>query len=87
MGGIFRKHVGPNRFGLVDGITKGRAIASPNITEIKAQAIDVVSQGSVVSIAPACDPKTGLFPVEILINNTDGKLKPGMMTDVTLRLQ
>ncbi|ODA39031.1 efflux RND transporter periplasmic adaptor subunit [Desulfosporosinus sp. BG] len=55
--------------------------------EIKAQAIDVVDHGSVASIAPACDPKTGLFPVEILVKNADGKLKPGMMTDVTLQLQ
>jgi multidrug resistance efflux pump len=55
--------------------------------EIKAQAIEAVSQGSVVSIAPGCDPKTGLFPVEILVNNADGKLKPGMMTDVKLQIQ
>jgi multidrug resistance efflux pump len=53
--------------------------------EIKAQAIQAVGQGSVVSIAPASDPKTGLFAVEILVNNSDGKLKPGMMTDVTLQ--
>jgi multidrug resistance efflux pump len=52
--------------------------------EIKVQAIDAVSEGTVVSIAPACDAKTGMFPVEILIENADGKLKPGMMTDVKL---
>jgi len=52
--------------------------------EIRVQAIDVARKGTVVSIAPACDIKTGMFPVEILVNNTDSKLKPGMMTDVKL---
>jgi multidrug resistance efflux pump len=54
--------------------------------EIKVQAINSVGEGTVVNIAPACDAKTGTFPVEILIENADGKLKPGMMTDVKLSL-
>jgi len=52
--------------------------------EIKVQSINAVGEGTVASIAPACDAKTGMFPVEILVKNADGKLKPGMMTDVNL---
>ncbi|MFZ3130255.1 MAG: efflux RND transporter periplasmic adaptor subunit [Desulfosporosinus sp.] len=52
--------------------------------EIKVQAIGAVSEGTVVSIATACDEKTGMFPVEILVKNADGRLRPGMMTDVKL---
>lgn len=54
--------------------------------EIKVPAIDSVSEGTVVNIAPACDAKTGLFPVEILIDNSAGELKPGMMANVKLYL-
>lgn len=52
--------------------------------EIKVQAIDAVCEGTVTNIAPACDAKTGMFPVEIIVENADGKLKPGMMADVKL---
>ena len=52
--------------------------------EIRVQAIDAVSKGTVVSIAPISDTKTGMFPVEILIKNADGKLKAGMMADIKL---
>ncbi len=55
--------------------------------DINIQAIGAVAQGTVVSIAPASDPKTGMFPVEILVKNTDGKLKPGMMADVKLQTE
>jgi multidrug resistance efflux pump len=52
--------------------------------EIKVQAIDAVCEGIVTNIAPVCDAKTGMFPVEILVDNPDGKFKPGMMTNVKL---
>ncbi|HWQ89616.1 MAG TPA: efflux RND transporter periplasmic adaptor subunit [Desulfitobacteriaceae bacterium] len=52
--------------------------------EITVPAINAVSKGTVVSIAPASDAKTGMFPVEILVNNADGKLKSGMVTDIIL---
>jgi multidrug resistance efflux pump len=55
--------------------------------EVKVQAIGAVSKGIVVSIAPTSDPKTGMFQVEILVNNTDGKLKPGMVTNVKLQVE
>ena len=49
------------------------------------QSIPVKTTGTILSVAPACDAKTGLFPVEIRIDNTDGQLKPGMMADVDLQ--
>lgn len=55
--------------------------------EVKVQAINAVCNGAVVSIAPASDPKTGMFSVEILVNNADGKLKAGMITNVKLQME
>ncbi|WP_418791840.1 efflux RND transporter periplasmic adaptor subunit [Phosphitispora sp. TUW77] len=52
--------------------------------EIRVQAIDMVTKGTVVRMAPACDEKTGMFPVEIEVDNADGKLKSGMITDIKL---
>jgi len=52
--------------------------------EIKVQAMNLIRTGTVQSIAPASDAKTGMFPVEILVDNADGRLKPGMITDVKL---
>lgn len=52
--------------------------------EIRVQAVDAAGKGTVVSVAPASDPKTGTFLVEILVNNADGKLKSGMIADVKL---
>ena len=52
---------------------------------VTVQSIPVQTTGTILSVAPACDAKTGLFPVEIRIDNTDGQLKPGMMADVDLQ--
>jgi len=52
--------------------------------EIKVQATGAAGRGTVTSIAPAGDAKTGMFAVEISVNNSDGKFKPGMVTDVKL---
>lgn len=52
--------------------------------EIKVQATGAAGKGTVTSIAPAGDAKTGMFAVEISVNNADGKFKPGMVTDVKL---
>ena len=53
--------------------------------EVNVQAINAKIIGAVSSVAPASDAKTGTFPVEILVNNADGKIKPGMMADVSLQ--
>ncbi|MDD2457673.1 MAG: efflux RND transporter periplasmic adaptor subunit [Eubacteriales bacterium] len=56
-----------------------------NKANIAVQSIGVQTSGTVTYIAPACDAKTGLFPVEIRISNTNGQLRVGMMADVKLQ--
>ncbi|NCB42648.1 MAG: efflux RND transporter periplasmic adaptor subunit [Clostridia bacterium] len=53
--------------------------------EVSVQAIGATYQGIVENIAPASDAQTGMFPVQIRVDNEDGKIKPGMMADVTLQ--
>lgn len=55
--------------------------------QIKVPAINAAAEGAVVNIAPASDPQTGMFPVEIRVSNPGGKFKPGMITDVKLLLK
>ncbi|WP_019850090.1 efflux RND transporter periplasmic adaptor subunit [Desulfitobacterium sp. PCE1] len=52
--------------------------------EVKVQAINAAAQGKVVNIAPASDAKTGMFQIEILLENPDSLLKAGMICDVEL---
>lgn len=41
--------------------------------------------GKVTTISPVANPQTGLYDVEITIDNTEKKLKPGMLANVTLQ--
>ncbi len=43
---------------------------------------DIAFEGKVVKISPVLDPMTRMAEVEILINNPDRKLKPGMYAQV-----
>jgi len=43
---------------------------------------DVPFEGKVVKISPVLDPMTRMAEIEILINNSDRKLKPGMYAQV-----
>jgi RND family efflux transporter MFP subunit len=49
------------------------------------QAVEAYLTGQVDSIAPVCDAKTGLFPVEITLDNPGGQIKPGMKADVSFQ--
>lgn len=40
--------------------------------------------GTISTISPSADQKTGMFDVQVSINNLDNKLKIGMVTNVTL---
>lgn len=53
--------------------------------EVKVQAINASAQGTVLNIAPVADAKTGMFQVEILVENPDGQFKAGMICDVELQ--
>lgn len=45
---------------------------------------DLVFKGNVSKISPVLDPITRMVKVEILINNRDKKLKPGMFVGITV---
>lgn len=59
-------------------------IESGSEAEIGIQAIGLTRTGKVTGITPVSDPKTATFTVEITINNSDGKIRPGMIADVKL---
>lgn len=59
-------------------------VKSGDEAEVTVQAIHWVTKGIVTWVAPAADPATGMFPVEIQVENPEGKLKAGMMADVKL---
>jgi len=67
-------------------------VSETNITRVKAgdeaeitvQAIGSVFQGKVARVAPACNPATGMFRVEIEADNPEGLLKAGMAADVKI---
>ena len=59
-------------------------VETGNEAEVTVQAIGMVTKGAVTSVSPAADPVTGMFPVEIQVENPEGKLKVGMMADVKL---
>lgn len=40
--------------------------------------------GTISTISPSADQKTGMFDVKVVINNSDNNLKLGMVTNVTL---
>ena len=40
--------------------------------------------GTISTISPSADQKTGMFDVQVAVNNSDDKIKIGMVTDVTL---
>ena len=40
--------------------------------------------GTISTISPSADQKTGMFDVQVAINNSDDKIKMGMVTNVTL---
>lgn len=46
---------------------------------LRADALHREFAGRVTSVAPAADPQSRLFPVEILAANPDGALRPGMV--------
>jgi multidrug resistance efflux pump len=67
-------------------------VSETNISRIKAgdeaeitvQSIGALIKGKVARVAPACNPATGMFRVEIEAENPEGILKAGMAADVKL---
>lgn len=58
-----------------------------NLVKIRVEGVTIPGQGSVVSIARSADPQTRTFRVEALIDNADGRFKPGMFAHIDYVLQ
>jgi RND family efflux transporter MFP subunit len=71
------------RFGIADA-----AIATVKLGESIGVMVDAVATttftGRVTSLAPAADPQSRVFDVEVTIPNADGRLRPGMIGTVAL---
>jgi RND family efflux transporter MFP subunit len=71
------------RFGVPDA-----AIATVKLGESIEVLVDAVAAttftGRVTSLAPAADPQSRVFDVEVTIPNQDGRLRPGMIGTVAL---
>lgn len=57
------------------------ALGQKSLIKVKTYG-DIVFEGKVVKISPVLDPMTRMAEVEILIDNLDRKLKPGMYAQV-----
>ncbi len=56
--------------------------------EISVSSADIENlKGSVSSVNPVKDDRTGLYTVKISIDNADGSIKAGMLADITLTTQ
>jgi RND family efflux transporter MFP subunit len=73
------------RFGIPDS-----AITTVKLGESIDVLVDAVGEatfkGRVTSLAPAADPQSRVFDVEVTIANADGQLRPGMIGTVALGL-
>jgi len=73
------------RFGIPDA-----AIATVRLGERIPVLVDAVAEttfeGRITALAPAADPQSRVFDVEVTIDNADGRLRPGMIGTVALGL-
>jgi RND family efflux transporter MFP subunit len=71
------------RFGIPDSMLSSLALGERLKVNVDAVA-GLSVEGRVTGIAPAADPQSRVFDVEITIPNRDGTLRPGMIGAVTL---
>jgi RND family efflux transporter MFP subunit len=71
------------RFGIPDSMVQAVALGDAIDVHVDA-AGTVVFPGRVTAIAPAADPQSRVFDVEVSIANKGGELRPGMIGAVTL---
>lgn len=57
-----------------------------NVT-VKFPTLQLSTTGVVDEVSPSADPRTGLFPVKLTIENRDGQVKPGMVANVIIPLE
>ncbi|MET0385000.1 MAG: efflux RND transporter periplasmic adaptor subunit [Polyangiales bacterium] len=70
-------------FGVPDTVRGALELGGTQIVTTEAFA-DVVWEGRVTRVASIADPRTRVFEVEVTIDNTAGRLKPGMVAAMQL---
>ncbi len=71
------------RFGIPDGMI--RSVSLGDAIDVIVEAVATTTfAGRVTAIAPAADPQSRVFDVEITIPNRDGRLRPGMIGTVAI---
>jgi RND family efflux transporter MFP subunit len=71
------------RFGIPDGMIQ--AVRLGESIGVTVEAINATTfAGHVTAVAPAADPQSRVFDVEVTIPNTDGRLRPGMIGTVAV---
>lgn len=71
------------RFGIPDAMVQSVKLGAA--IDVMVEALDGASlAGRVTAIAPAADPQSRVFDVEITVPNGDGRLRPGMIGTVAL---
>jgi RND family efflux transporter MFP subunit len=73
------------RFGIPDGMVGSIALGDA-IGVIVEGASAAPFAGRVTAVAPAADPQSRVFDVEVTIPNTDGRLRPGMIGTVSVAM-
>lgn len=73
-------------FGAPDTVFRTLALQRP-VDVTTAAYPDARFHGRVTSLAPAADPGSLVFDVEVTVPNTDGRLKPGMVASLELAPQ
>ena len=71
------------RFGIPDSMVQAVALGDAIEVNVDAAGAAIFS-GRVTAIAPAADPQSRVFDVEVSIANKNGELRPGMIGAVTL---
>jgi RND family efflux transporter MFP subunit len=71
------------RFGVPDSMLSSLALGERLTVNVEAIA-GLSVEGRITGIAPAADPQSRVFDVEITIPNRNGQLRPGMIGAVTL---
>jgi membrane fusion protein, multidrug efflux system len=72
------------RFGAPELVTRRLALGQPQAIVTETYPNERF-EGRITSLAPAADPGSLVFDVEITIPNADGRLKPGMVASVAIQ--
>ncbi len=71
------------RFGIPDGMIQAVNLGDSIGVTVEAVAATIFP-GRVTAVAPAADPQSRVFDIEVTVPNKDGRLRPGMIGTVAL---